>query len=84
MPALRSAARMASRDGSKAGSMSPARERRVSRPRAGVGSGGIARAFGLAVMAFPPGVDFLKLPAGLGLGGLRGFGVFFDKCLAGK
>jgi hypothetical protein len=81
---LRSAARIASRDGSNAGSMSPARERRLSRPRGGGESCGSARAIGRGLTGAEPGADFLRETGGLLPDGLRDFGGCFDKCLLEK
>jgi hypothetical protein len=69
---------MASREGSNAGSMSPARERRLSRPR---GVSGSVLATGRDAAGAVRGADCLRETCGLPLAGLRVLGGCFDKCL---
>ena len=80
MPALRSAARMASRDGSNEGSMSPARDRRPSL-RGASGRRGATVAAGLTMAG---GADFLRELGCARAEGLGDLGGFFDKCLVEK
>jgi len=81
---LRNAARIASRDGSSAGSMSPARERRLSRPRGASGSAGTVRNAGVAGAGVARGTGLLRETGALVDVGLRDLGGFFDKCLLEK
>jgi len=64
--------------------MSPARERRLSRPRAVTESGGAMRATGFGLAGASRGADFFRETGDLLLDGLRDFGGVFDKCLLEK
>jgi hypothetical protein len=61
--------------------MSPARERRLSRPRGVSGSGSAVREAGLGTAGAARGAGFLREAGALADGGLRDLGDCFDKCL---